>query len=322
VAAAVAAGAGAEGYTRCALKLGPHHRRIGGCVLGTVLSMLAVTAAEARKIEAKPGKNTLQKAVDKAKSGDTVQLEKGGKYTGGVVVETKGLKIKGPNDGKLPLVDGRCKVSHTVLVLARDVTLRNLRATGATGAFGQYTNADITYIENGTGTVDGVKLDDACDTLYGVNIFDTGDVTVKNSVFNGYDDAGVYVGGIQRPDANVKVADSVATRNHRGILFEDSFGNAGLEVTGNEVRLNQAGFFVFNSDGIEISDNTAIDNPFVGFWLDPNADDNRLIGNVGTGNGWSPDGGPRAGDLINDGQRNCGTGNSFPITSGQPLAPC
>ena len=292
------------------------------------VTLLAAPAAQAKKIEVKPGKGTLQKAVNKAKRGDKLVLEKKGVYKGGVTVDTRELTIQGPNDGKkLPTVDGRCDVAFTMLILANPVTLKNFKVTGASDEFGgQYGGADVNFIEGGGGSTTGISLQDGCGVKYGVNVFDTGDVLVDESKFKGYDDAGVYIGGIRNPSHIVQVTDNVATENNRGILIEDSSGNGGIQVASNRTDSNTNGFtptgiFLHNSDGVVINDNTATGNPYAGIHLDVTSDDNRVLNNSATGNATGAQGGTAA-DLLNEGANNCGSGNTFGTTAGNPLGVC
>ena len=165
-----------------------------------------------------------------------------------------------------------------------------------------------------------------CGVLYGVNVFDTGDVLVDESRFRGYDDAGVYVGGIRNPNHVVQVTDNVATENNRGILIEDSAGNGGIQVASNTADANTNGFtptgiFLHNADGVVINDNVVRGNPYAGIWLDVNSDDNRLLDNTATGNATGAQAGTAA-DFQNDGVGNCGDRNTFGSTAGNPLGVC
>ncbi len=292
-------------------------------------ALIAAPAAQAKKYDVKPGKGTLQKAIDKAKKGDKLVLAKKGEYKGGVTIENrKNLTIKGPNDGKkLPTVDGRCNVAFTMLVLSPGIVLQNFKVTGATDAAGgQYGGAEVNFIEGGSGAALGLSLQDKCGVKYGVNVFDTGDVLVDESDFKGYDDAGVYVGGIRNPEHVVEVTDNTAKENNRGILIEDSAGNGGILVANNETNANTNGFtptgiFLHNADGVVISGNVTDSNPYAGIHLDVTSDDNRVLDNRASGNGTSAQGGTGA-DLFNEGIGNCGSGNTFGTVAGNPLGAC
>jgi parallel beta-helix repeat protein len=275
----------------------------------------------------KPGKGTLQKAIDKAKAGDKLVLKKKGEYKGGVVIE-KRLTIQGPSDGKkLPEVDGRCNVAFTMLVLASPVTLKNFKVTGASDAQGgQYGGAEVNFIEGGAGSTTGLKLQDECGVKYGVNVFDTDDVLVTGGTYKGYDDAGVYVGGIDDPGTVVEVTENSASENNRGILIEDSAGHAGILVANNTTNANTNGFtpsgiFLHNADGVVIADNVANGNPYAGIHLDVTSDDNRVLDNTASGNGTGAQGGDGV-DFLNEGTGNCGNGNAFGTVGGNPLGVC
>ncbi len=229
--------------------------------------LLSAPTAQAKKFDVQPGKGTLQKAIDKARPGDKLALEPKGRYRGGVVIE-KELTIRGPSDGeKLPTVDGRCGTAFTMLVFDSPVTLKNFKVTGASDAQGgQYGGAEVNFIEGGAGTATGLKLQDGCGVNYGINVFDTGDVLVTEGRYQGYDDAGVYVGGIVNPQTTVDITENVATENNRGILIEDSRGNAGIRIADNTTNSNGNGFtpsgiFLHNADEVVISGNRSDSQP-------------------------------------------------------------
>jgi parallel beta-helix repeat protein len=297
-------------------------------VLATIAALLLLpVAAEAKKHEVKPGKGTLQRAIDAAKPGDKLELQPKGVYRGGVEID-KELTIKGPGGGgKLPTVDGRCREAFTMLVLGRPVTLKNLRVTGAADAAGtQYGGAEVNFIDGAAGTAQGLRVVASCEVLYGVNVFDSGDVLVTGGTYKGYDDAGIYVGSINRSDSVVEVIENRSTRSNRGVIIEDSAENAGILVANNETDRNDNGFsptgiFLHNADGVVISGNRAQGNSYAGIHLDASSDDNRVVENVATGNGVGSAGEMPA-DFVNEGVGNCGNGNAFGSVAGNPLGAC
>lgn len=280
---------------------------------------MAAPLAEAKRIDVKPGRGTLQKAVDGAARGDKLELRSGGVYRGGVVID-KRLTVRGPKEGKIPLVDGRCREAFTILVLAGPVKLTRFSATGSSNEVaGQYGGAEVNFIEGGRGKATGLELDDGCGSHYGINVFDTGDVTAAGNLISGYDDAALYVGGIREPGTVIEVHENVAMQNARGVLFEDSLPVASLQAVDNVVSTNDvgtmsAGVYLRNTDGALVEGNVADSNGYAGVWLDQGSDDNRLLDNRASGNGTA--------DLVNEGQRNCGAANMFATESGGPLAPC
>ena len=301
-------------------------RTLVAAALGAAL--VVAPAAQAKKFDVKPGKGTLQKAIDKAKPGDKLALKKKGEYRGGVLVD-KSLTIRGPGNGKkLPTVDGRCNTAFTMLVIDSPVTLKNFKVTGATDELGsQYGGAEVNFIEGGGGAAIGLKMQDECGVKYGVNVFDTpGDVLVTQGRYKGYDDAGVYVGGIRNAGSSVEVTDNVATENNRGILIEDSEGNAGILVADNVANSNTNGFtpsgiFLHNADGVVISGNGSDSNPYAGIHIDVTSDGNRVLDNQASGNGAGAQGGAGF-DFLNEGSGNCGSGNRFATVGGNPLGAC
>jgi parallel beta-helix repeat protein len=257
--------------------------------------------------------------VDRADGGDTLRLS-AGVYHGGVVVE-KSLTIRGPREGRRALVNGRCREAFTILILDGKVTLSHLGVTGAADEVaGQYGAAEINFIEGGRGRANNLKVRESCDgTFYGINVFDTGDVTVTDGVLSGYLDAAVYVGGIRDPRDSVTVRGNVTKGNNYGILIEDSLTQPQIAITRNETPrnaagLSSAGIYIRNSDGVLIEQNSSAGNGVSGVWIDQNSDFNALFNNTALANGVA--------DLQNDGEDNCGSGNTFGIQAGAPLAQC
>jgi parallel beta-helix repeat protein len=283
-------------------------------------SLLATPFAEARTIEVKPGRETLQRAVDVADPGDRLKLKAGGVYRGGVFVE-KRIEIKGPREGSLPRVDGRCREAFTILILGAKATLERLHVTGATDAAGsQYGGAEVNFTNGARGEAADLKIKESCSgTQYGINVFDSGDMRVTGSVLTGYLDAGVYVGGIRDPGTSIEVIGNSAKRGNHGVLIEDSLPEPVINVTdntvtGNTVGPTSSGVYIRNSDGVVIERNASTGNGFAGIWLDQNSDFNELRGNTASGSGTA--------DLQNDGGGNCGSQNSFGTEAGAPLGFC
>ena len=201
------------------------------------------------------------------------------------------------------------------------MTLSHLRVTGAANEVaGQYGAAEINFIDGGRGRAKHLRLRESCDgTLYGVNVFDTGDVAVRDSVFSGYLDAAVYVGGIRDPNDSVTVRGNLTKDGNHGILIEDSLVQPEIEIVDNDGFQNDAGsssagIYIRNSDGVLIEENELTANRTSGIWLDRNSDFNALVRNSALGNGGT--------DLRNEGNGNCGLGNSFGTVSGNPLDTC
>ena len=298
----------------------------GSLAAAVAAIVLLPAAAEAKKLEVQPGTGTLQKAVDKAKPGDKLVLKPKRAYRGGVEID-KRLTIKGPGDGKkLPTVDGRCREAFTMLVFGSQVTLKNFKVTGAAdAAASQYGGAEVNFVNGASGSAQGLRLKATCSVLYGVNVFDTADVLVTGGTYEGYGDAGVYVGGIRRDGSAVAVTETHTTRNNRGIIIEDSaedvaFLVANNTASGNDNGFNPTGIFLHNAQGVVLSGNVANANAAPGIWLDATSNDNVLLDNQASGNGGLQ--GEEPADLQNEGAGNCGSGNAFGISQGNPLGAC
>jgi parallel beta-helix repeat protein len=282
--------------------------------------LLATTPAHAKTIEVKPGTGTLQRAVDGAHAGDELVLKGRGSYTGGVVVD-KRLTIHGPRKGGLPFVDGRCREAFTMLVVDARVTLRRIHVTGAAdNVAGQYGAAEVNFIDGGRGKAAKLKLHESCTgTFYGINVFDTVDVTLTGNTTLGYLDAGIYVGGIRDPETTIEIRRNSVRGNNHGILIEDSLARPQIAIQQNGLYRNfagsqSAGIYIRNSDGVLIEGNISDENGATGIWLDQNSDFNTLVRNAAWFNGVV--------DLRNEGDGNCGAENSFPTRSGNPLDAC
>ncbi len=288
--------------------------------MAALAALLAAAPAQAKKIQVKPGKGTLQRAVDRAAPGDKLELKGDGAYKGGVVIE-KRLTIRGPREGPRPIVDGRCREAFTVLVLDGNVSLTRLRVTGATDEAGsQYGGAEVNFIEGGHGAATDLRLAESCTgTQYGINVFDSEDVSTTGNVITGYLDAAIYVGGIRNPQTEIEVRGNVARDGNHGILIEDSLPEPEITITDNAALENDkgstsAGIYIRNSDGVLIEQNSSQSNGTSGVWLDQNSDLNALVRNAASANGVA--------DLQNDGDGNCGADNSFATAAGNPLDAC
>lgn len=123
---------------------------------------------------------------------------------------------------------------------------------------------------------------------------------IRGNTAIGFEDAGIYIGGIVNTGSGSIVArGNRLYQNNRGIIVEDSFG-ASLQVESNVARHNHDdGIFLHNSDGIEVLGNLTTNNGLNGIELDPDSDHNLVAKNSSRDNA--------SFDLANDG----GTGNCF-----------
>lgn len=284
----------------------------------TTLALLAAGAtAEARTLHVRPGEDALRRALERAGDGDRLIVHPG-RYRGPIQIEER-VSVVGKSDRPRPVIDGRCRTGETVAVRAGGVRLRRLTVTGADEGFGSAPSA-VGFIGVASGEARELHLRDTCEAEYGINVFGTGPVLIDDSRARGFSDAGFYVGGISStPGGTIRVLDSAAVRNNRGVIVEDTAAGH-VAVGRNLLARNGAaghgpptGIWLHNADGVRIFENAVDDNGEYGIHLDPSSDQNRLLGNEARGNPV---------DLLNEGAGNCGSDNVFDRTEGEPLAPC
>ena len=172
----------------------------------------------------------------------------------------------------------------------------------------------MTHVKQGK--FSDLLLRDTCDAEYGINVFETGPLTIVDSREIGFSDAGIYLGGITDTGGGaVRVVRNASKRNNRGIVVEDSQGGR-IEVVSNRFIANKltgegdpAGVSLQNADRVLLEDNDASNNGRYGIRLDVNSAHNRLIGNVAHGN--------PGGNFHDEGTGNCGARNHP-----NPFPPC
>lgn len=269
----------------------------------------------ARKINVHPGKDAIQKAIDRASDGDKLRIHKG-RYRGSVDV-TKRVKLVGAG-GKRPVLDGRCRTNATLTVAESGVVLKGLKVVGATEGFGPFPS-EVLYTGIPGGRAEELLVKDSCDAEYGINVFQSGHLTLTDNNAKGFSDAGYYIGGITDTGGEpLRVEKSEAEGNNRGVIVEDSAGGD-IRIEKNALQGNTApgdnapaGIFLTNSDGVLIQENAVRSNG-IGIHLNPTSDGNSLIRNAAEG---------QTPDLLNEGSGNCGSENAFASSSGNPLLPC
>jgi parallel beta-helix repeat protein len=264
-----------------------------------------------RMFDVHPGQ--LNGALRAATDGDTLILHHG-RYRGIYTIRERLRLIGAPGEPR-PVIDGRCRTRVTLEIEANGVRLSRLQVVGATEGLGPVpAEIEATNIQHGRFT--NLVLRDTCDAEYGINVFETGPLTIAGNRAVGFDDAGIYLGGITRTGRGVlRVVDNDSNRNNRGIVVEDSAGGR-IAVTGNRFNGNvlqgegeAAGVSVQRADGVLLEDNTATGNGVFGIRLDSGADRNRLFGNVARNN--------PGGNFHDEGVGNCGSGNHP-----NPFPPC
>ena len=166
---------------------------------------------------------TVQSAVDRAMSGDTIEIPYG-TYFERVVVDQNNITLRGiPNEnGDLPIFDGRKELSEAVISSGNAFVVSHLQVQN--------------YVNNGilVEGVTGIHMHDNIvkDTgIYGLYPVQSTDVLIENNVISGANDAGVYAGQSER-----------------------------VVIRGNEVFANVLGIEAENTLDVEIYDNNAYDN--------------------------------------------------------------
>jgi parallel beta-helix repeat protein len=282
-----------------------------------VVGCALVPAAGAKTIHVRAKQNdAINKAIDRASPGDRLVVHKG-TYKDPVVVNKRvrivGKKKRHGRKSKKPVIAAGCGPGTAVDVTADASSLRRLKIRG-----GNDFSIDMSFVDSGKARQ--LRLIDACEALYGINVFDSGPVQVLQNRASGYLDAGIYVGGITNTDGSTLLIEgNDAFDNNRGLIVEDSvLSTQRIRVAGNRFHDNTipdppgegdpAGIFVHNSDGVTFDANAVHGNGFYGIHLDSASNDNRLFDNHFSGN-------PTP--VFDQGTGNCGSGNS-PIGSFDP----
>jgi parallel beta-helix repeat protein len=304
---------------------GPRGRALAGLIGGisVLLTLAIVPSALAATIEVTPGPNAINKALNQANNGDTLRIHDG-TYRGSIEID-KRVTLRGV--GGRPLIDALCNNRATFVVAHTGVTLEHLKVVGAAEGFGDFPS-EVDARGTFTGTIHDLVIHDTCGGVgdgaeYGINVFNGGPVEVSdNKITGGFSDAGIYIGGIVDTGGDpLRVVRNDTYLNHQGIIVEDS-GLSGIvqlahnnahHNTANGVEGNESGIFLHRSDKVRMRDNSVRNNGEFGVNLDPDSDHNRLFDNTITAN-------PT--DLNNEGTANCGSGNTFSSTSGNPLGNC
>ncbi len=178
---------------------------------------------------------TIQAAVDAAKPGDLVLIERG-IYRESVDVGTPGLTIRGVDRNEV-VIDGEFERANGIQVLFTDgVAVENLTTMNHTlnGVFWSgvrgYRASYVTAINNGD---------------YGIYSFDSGDGLFEHSYASGSPDASYYIGQCNPCDA--VITDSVG--EHSGLGYSGSNASTDLYIVDNVFRYNGTGAAPNSLDG-------------------------------------------------------------------------
>lgn len=290
---------------------------MAACALAGLAALAAAApAAGARTIDVHPGRDAIGEALDEARSGDRLRIH-GGRYHEAPQID-KRVKLLAAAKRR-PVIDGDCETRFVIDVRHGGVRLERLEVVGASEGFGPVPSA-VNFAGVPTGTAKELVLRDTCDAEYGINVLASERVRLVDNLATGFSDAGLYVGEITSTGGGVLlVRDNDAYGNTRGMVVENSAGGD-IRVMENAFQDNTipgegtpSGIFVTNSDGVLLERNAFRDNGQVGIHLTSNSDFNRLFENTAEGH---------TTDLLNEGSGNCGSGNAFVTTAGNPLPPC
>jgi parallel beta-helix repeat protein len=282
------------------------------------VSLLAIAIAAApapagkgkRKIEVRPGAGAITDALDRAREGDVLRIHKG-HYEEALPI-TERVKLVGVGKRR-PVIDAGCSTRTTIEALADGVRLKRLKLIGADTA----TEIDFNGVSGGRAS--DLVVRDTCDAEYGINVFDTGPMTIVDSRATGFDDAGFYIGGItSTPNGAIRLARSEAYGNLRGLIVENSAGGE-IRVRRNDLHHNNVtvppalptGILITNSDGVRVEQNEVASNARFGLHLTEDSDRNLIDANRFIGNPI---------DISNEGTGNCGSDNAS--ETGDALSPC
>ena len=266
-------------------------------VLAAALPAVAAAARSRTVIEVFPGRHALAKAIAHAQPGDVLNIH-AGTYKGRVQVSTANLTLQAAGDGKV-IVDARCRANDAIFITANGVTVNGLTVQGAAEGFGDFPSEIALLNVDQSGLIEFNEARNTCDAEYGIQVFQSGSIRIKNNYAHGFSDSGIYIGAItSTPNGPLGVVKNLVQDSYQGIIVEDSNGGS-IEVSGNAVDQNlDAGIFLHNSDHVQIRGNQVHDNARAGIDVDAGSDRNRIIGNSSLGHTF---------DLQNEG----GVGNCF-----------
>jgi len=177
---------------------------------------------------------TIQAAVDRARTGDIVLIEPG-VYNESVTITTDGIVIRGQDRNKVVL-DGQDRLPNGIYVAADNVRVENLTARAytqngvvfngideASGGYG--VDPDVAYGTDGR-ALDGYEVRWVTtynNGLYGIYAFASVNGLIEDSYASGHPDSGIYVG--QCKPCNVVVRRVTAETNAIGYYGTNASGN-------------------------------------------------------------------------------------------------
>jgi hypothetical protein len=275
----------------------------------------ATGAVQPRRIDVFHAPGALGRAIDRARPGDVLRVHRG-RYREVLAIDVP-ITVKAVGRGRV-IVDGRCQTGVVIDVRSNGVTLKGLTVQGADIAFSPLPS-EVSFVGVGQGAAKKLVLRDTCDAEYGINVFGTGRMLVRNSVARGFSDAGLYVGGIE--DGPVTVARNETFDSNRGIIVEDSLPGS-VTVTGNDVHDNRApgesplpgGIAIIRTDGVAVVSNVVRSSLVYGISADADSSGNLIHSNDIAGSGSL--------DAFDDSGANCWNGTIAATRDPDPLPTC
>ena len=226
----------------------------------SALSSCSSDSGASQIIRVPSEQGTIQDAVNKARSGDLVLIEKG-VYSEAVAVEKDGVTIRGV-DRNAVVLDGQGKFSNGFTVTGNGVTIQNLTVHSYqqngiifTGVLPSGENEDDEYSYSGDSegsVVDGYRVDHVTaynNGLYGIYAFASRNGVIENSYASGHPDSGLYVG--QCRPCNAVLRDNISENNAIGYYGTNASGN--VFVVNSIYRKNRLGIAPNSQDAEKLS---------------------------------------------------------------------
>jgi cytochrome c peroxidase len=244
----------------------------GAAIADSTLPPAAPPAASTpRTIRVRSG-GTIQAAVDRARPGDTIEVEPG-TYRESVLVDIDGITLRGlVVDGQRAVLEGDDERTDAVIASGHRFTIEGF-------AVRNYTSNGITV--HGASGVAFRDLQVEKTGLYGVYPVECKDVLVERVLVTGARDAAIYVG----QSRDIVVRDNEVRGNVTGIEIENSV-NALVE--GNQAHDNTGGILVFllpNNPSKVGSDTRVLRNRVVGNNHENFGDPGSIVSQVPAGTG-------------------------------------
>jgi parallel beta-helix repeat protein len=240
-----------------------------GCIFASSLHIQSF-GAEHATIVVPDDFHTIQEAINKAGSGDTIRI-KAGTYMENVLVN-KAISLIG-EDRYNTVIDGS-KLGIVIGITVSNVFIGNLTVRNAGSSIGD-SGINLSGVENCT--INGNLLIENGNN--GIMVYQSvGNVVVGNIVAE-TDQSGIILYGSSN---NTVSENNVQNASRYGIALQDSYY---CRVTENNVTSSYEGIVLLSSNGNSVSRNTVTESTSQGIRLDDPSDYNTFTGNTLTNNG-------------------------------------